>query len=64
MTWWDPHVEEIKDVDTYLRRKFRQDVTDRTTGLTQAGIAKRFVNEDLESCYGEIAKEITAQQGK
>ena len=41
MTWWDPHVEEIKDVDTYLRRKFRQDVTDRTTGLSQEGIAKR-----------------------
>ena len=32
-TWWDPHVENITDVDTYLRRKFRQDVTDRTTGL-------------------------------
>ena len=41
MTWWDPHVEEIKDVDTYLRRKFRQDVTDVTTGLSQEGIAKR-----------------------
>ena len=41
MTWWDPHVEEIKDVATYLRRKFRQDVTDRTTGLSQKGIAKR-----------------------
>ena len=32
-TWWDPHVESITDVDTYLRRKFRQDVTDKTTGV-------------------------------
>ncbi|MBO4709749.1 MAG: hypothetical protein J5727_08240 [Kiritimatiellae bacterium] len=32
-TWWDPYVENITDVDTYLRRKFRQDVTDKTTGL-------------------------------
>lgn len=22
MTWWDPYVENITDVDTYLRRKF------------------------------------------
>ena len=41
MTWWDPYVENITDVDTYLRRKFRQDVTDRTTGLSQEGVAKR-----------------------
>ena len=33
MTWWDPYVENIADEDTYLRRKFRQDVTDRTTGV-------------------------------
>ena len=33
MTWWDPYVENITDSDTYLRRKFRQDVTDRTTGV-------------------------------
>ena len=33
MTWWDPYVENITDTDTYLRRKFRQDVTDRTTGV-------------------------------
>ena len=32
MTWWDPYVEDITDVDTYLRRKFRQDVTDKSTG--------------------------------
>lgn len=36
-TSWDPFVEEITDTATYLRRKFRQDVTDRTTGL---GIAE------------------------
>ena len=33
MTWWDPYVENIADADTYLRRKFRQDVTDKTTGV-------------------------------
>ena len=32
-TWWDPYVENITDTDTYLRRKFRQDVTDKTTGV-------------------------------
>lgn len=32
-TWWDAYVENIMDVDTYLRRKFRQDVTDRATGV-------------------------------
>ena len=32
--WWDPYVENITDAATYLRRKFRQDVTDRTTGLS------------------------------
>ena len=32
MTWWDPYVENITDTDTYLRRKFRQDVTDKSTG--------------------------------
>lgn len=32
-TAWDPFVANITDVDTYLRRKFRQDVTDRSTGL-------------------------------
>jgi hypothetical protein len=40
-TWWDPHVENIADTDTYLRRKFRQDVTDKTTGLDQDGILRR-----------------------
>ncbi len=40
-TWWDPYVENITDVDTYLRRKFRQDVTDKATGLSQEAIAKR-----------------------
>ena len=39
-TWWDPYVENITDVDTYLRRKFRQDVTDRATGLDVPGLKK------------------------
>ena len=41
VTWWDPYVENITDVDTYLRRKFRQDVTDKATGLSQEAMAKR-----------------------
>jgi len=41
VTWWDPYVANITDVDTYLRRKFRQDVTDGTTGLSQQAMAKR-----------------------
>ena len=40
MTWWDPYVENITDTDTYLRRKFRQDVTDRTTGVGVDGLKK------------------------
>jgi len=40
-TWWDPYVENITDTDTYLRRKFRQDVTDKTTGLGTQAIKKR-----------------------
>ena len=40
MTWWDPYVEDITDVDTYLRRKFRQDVTDKTTGLGSDALKK------------------------
>ena len=40
-TWWDPYVEDITDADTYLRRKFRQDVTDKTTGLDVPGLKKR-----------------------
>ena len=41
MTWWDPYVENITDEDTYLRRKFRQDVTDKATGLSQEAIPAR-----------------------
>ena len=41
MTWWDPYVETIADEDTYLRRKFRQDVTDKTTGLSQEALPAR-----------------------
>ena len=42
-TWWDPYVEtsSIADEDTYLRRKFRQDVTDKATGLSQEAIPAR-----------------------
>ena len=40
MTWWDPYVENITDSDTYLRRKFRQDVTDKATGLDVPGLKK------------------------
>ena len=40
MTWWDPYVANITDSDTYLRRKFRQDVTDKTTGLDVVGLKK------------------------
>ena len=41
VTWWDPYVENITDTDTYLRRKFRQDVTDKATGLSQEALVKR-----------------------
>ena len=41
MTWWDPYVETIADEDTYLRRKFRQGVTDKTTGLSQEALPAR-----------------------
>ena len=44
-TWWNPYVENIADEDTYIRRKFRQDVTDKTTGISQEAIGKR-----LEKC--------------
>lgn len=36
--WWDPYVENITDTATYLRRKFRQDVTDKSTGLSADSI--------------------------
>ena len=41
MTWWDPHVADITDTDTYLRRKFRQDVTDKATGVGQKDLLRR-----------------------
>ena len=40
-TWWDPPVANITDGDTYLRRKFRQDVTDKSTGLGQKELLRR-----------------------
>ena len=39
-TSWDPFVPNIADEATYLRRKFRQDVTDKATGLDIAGLKK------------------------
>lgn len=46
-------------------RRFLADAEDFSEAkIAEAGIGKRFVNEDLERCYGEIAKEITAQQGR
>ena len=36
----DPFVPDIADEATYLRRKFRQDVTDRATGLDVPGLKK------------------------
>ena len=39
-TWWDPYVENITDVDTYLRRKFRQNVTVKTTGVGVEALKK------------------------
>ena len=39
-TSWDPFVADVTDVGTYLRRKFRQDVTDKSTGLDVFGIEK------------------------
>jgi len=39
-TSWDPVVTNITDSDTYLRRKFRQDVTDPSTGLDVEGLKK------------------------
>ena len=44
VTWWDPYVENITDVDTYLRRKFRQDVTDKSTGLSFEKIFKELTS--------------------
>ena len=40
-TWWDTYVENIADEGTYLRRKFRQDVTDKSTGISQEALRDR-----------------------
>ena len=42
--WWDPYVENITDTATYLRRKFRQDVTDKTTGISTDEILKELTS--------------------
>ena len=39
-TSWDPFVKDIVDSDTYLRRKFRQDVSDPSTGLAVPALKK------------------------
>ena len=39
-TWDDSFVESITDSGTYLRRKFRQDVTDKATGLGQKALGE------------------------
>ncbi len=53
-TSWDPYVakENIKDEATYLRRKFRQDVSDSATGENEAQIVvslKRLVTDAEKS---------------
>ena len=70
MTWWDPYVEDITDVDTYLRRKFRQDVTDKTTGVGVEAL-KKILAEIVaagkasgESWYVTKAKCFAAQMEK
>ena len=47
-TWDDPYVADIADVDTYLRRKFRQDVTDPATGV-DADALKKVLSEVVAS---------------
>ena len=69
-TWWDPYVANITDVDTYLRRKFRQDVTDKTTGLDVPGLRKLLAEivaagkASGESWYVTKAKCFAAQAEK
>ena len=53
-TSWDPFVPNIADEATYLRRKFRQDVTDKATGLDIAGL-KKLLREIVSS--GKAANE-------
>ncbi|MBR2714383.1 MAG: hypothetical protein IKB76_06385 [Kiritimatiellae bacterium] len=70
MTWWDPYVANIMDVDTYLRRKFRQDVTDKTTGVGVAALKKMLAEivaagkGSGESWYVTKAKLFAAQMEK
>ena len=53
-TWWDPYVENITDSDTYLRRKFRQDVTDKATGLDVPGLRKLLAEIGRASCRERV----------
>ena len=47
MTWWDPYVEDNTDVDTYLRRKFRQDIPDKV-GIGRGKGSERTAKRILE----------------
>ena len=55
-TSWDPFVppEDIHDAATYIRRKFRQDLTDRATGLDIAGLKDLLLKTVAD---GKAAKE-------
>ena len=75
MTWWDPYVENIVDADTYLRRKFRQDVTDKTTGVGVAALKKILaailvmmgrsrVGVKAEAMLRDAAKRVVANGGR
>jgi len=63
-TWWDPYVKEFTDVDTYLRRKFRQDVTDRTTGLSTEGLRKSLGGELMHLFAAQVNGRPNARGGK
>ncbi len=69
-TWWDPYVANITDTDTYLRRKFRQDVTDKATGCDVPGLKKLLAEivaagkASGESWYVTKAKCFAAQAEK
>ena len=61
-TWWDPYVENIADEATYLRRKFRQDVTDRTTGLSQEELRGRL--EEIVAAGNAIGEDWRVTKAK
>ena len=61
-TWWDPYVENITDTDTYLRRKFRRDVTDKTTGVGVEALKK--ILAEIVAAFHPIAAPIPPQCSK